>query len=68
MSKEEIAHDEQFLHLPQCFQLNLITMISIKEIFNSLILMAATYLLYVGKDPTYYNYAADDFEDIMSKI
>ena len=53
VTKGEIAHNEQFLHLPQCFQLYSIIILSIKGIFNSCVGMfsnpSAADLLYVGE-------------------
>ena len=52
VAKAEIAHDEQFLLLPQCFQLCLVTKL-LKVVLNSSILvflkLSAADLLYVGK-------------------
>ena len=52
-SKGEIAHDEQFHHLPQCFQLNIMIKLSLMKIFHIFEKMfsksSAADLLYVGK-------------------
>ena len=40
MGKEEIARDEQFLHFPQCFQLNQITLSPFVLIFDIIPLFA----------------------------
>ena len=53
VTKGEIAHNEQFLHLPQLFQLYSIIILSILDIFYILDLIisksSAADLLYVGK-------------------
>ena len=53
VTKEEIYQNEQFLLLPQCFQLFLIINLSFMEIFhvflNMFQMLAAADLLYVGK-------------------
>ena len=53
VAKGEIAHDEQFLHLPQCFQLYLIIKGPFMEISQCFARMfsksSAADLLYVGK-------------------
>ena len=53
VAKEEITHDEQFLHLPRCFLLCAIIILSFREIFSIFILVclksSAAGLLYVGK-------------------
>ena len=40
MEKGEIAHNEQFLLFPQCFQLNQITVSSFVHIFDIISLLA----------------------------
>ena len=64
VSKEEIAHDQQFLLLPQYFQLYSLFNFywDKKKVLD---------LLYVAKSspfPSYNNSAADVFEHILSKI
>ena len=53
MAKGEIAQDEQFLHLQQCFQLSAVIIPSFIEIYqtfaNMLLKSYAVDLLYVGK-------------------
>ena len=54
MAKGEIAHDEQFLLWPQCFQLYLTMKLSFMEIFEVFVTMfsklsAADLLYIVGK-------------------
>ena len=53
VAKGEIAHNEQFLHLPQCFQLYLMMKLLCIEIFHIFVNMflksSAADLLYVGK-------------------
>ena len=41
MGKQEIAHNEQFLLFPQCFQLNQITVSQFVHIFDIIFLFAA---------------------------
>ena len=52
-AKGEIAHDEQFLLWPQCFQLYLTIELSFMEIFQVFVTIflksSAADLLYVGK-------------------
>ena len=63
VANEEIAHDEQFLHLPQCFQfitiMILLLIILLTEIFsivaNMISKSLAADLLYVGKCGKGYN-------------
>ena len=53
MAKGDIAHDEQFPLMPQCFQLYLMIKLSFMEIFHILVNMfsksSAAKLLYVVK-------------------
>ena len=54
MTKVEIAHDERFFLLPQCFHLYLMIIISFTEIFHKLLPRCfqsrlAADLLYMGK-------------------
>ena len=51
MAKGKIAHDEQFLLWPQCFQLFSIVVLSFIDVFQMLNLMFSKFyanLLYVG--------------------
>ena len=54
VTKEEIAQDEQFLLLAQCFQLHSIIIASLRKIFHIIVEMfskpSAAGLLYVVKD------------------
>ena len=49
MDEGEIAHDEQFLLWPQCFQVYLKIKVSFKEIFHKSLKSSAADLLFVGK-------------------
>ena len=53
LAKGEIAHDEQFLHWSQCFQLYLTSKLSFVVIFQVCVTMfsksSAAYVLYVEK-------------------
>ena len=57
VAKREIAHNEQYLHLPQCFQLYLIVKLLFVELFHIFaylyFMLSAEELFNVGKGEAY---------------